>query len=143
MKNSRHLNTCQNRFFFGKIVPNRVASIRDELRNLLGEEYIGKEMPLFKVVGSVTKAYIVKYKYYYFSTTGRKTLIKDECYATWIACALSEAVNKGHISKMDYHLFIKTYLSEVLKPKKKKTKSAKKRQWVSIVSVPFGGMNRR
>ncbi len=52
-------------------------------------------------------------------------------------------IAEGHITKMDYHLFVKTYLSEVLKSKKKKTKSAKKRQWVSIVSVPFGGMNRR
>lgn len=143
MKNPRHLNTCQNRFLYGKIVPKQVASIRDALRNLLGEEYVSKEMPLFKVVGSTTKTYVVKYKYYYFSITGRRTLVKEECFATWIACALSEAVNKGHITKMDYHLFVKTYLSEVLKPKKKKTKPAKKKQWVSIVSVPFGGMNRR
>lgn len=143
MKAPRHLNTCQNRFFFGKIVPKQAANIRETLRNLLGEEYIGKEMPLFKVVDSTNKTYVVKYKYYYFSITGRRTLVKEECFATWIACALSEAVNKGHITKMDYHLFVKTYLSEVLKSKKKKTKSAKKRQWVSIVSVPFGGMNRR
>ncbi len=143
MKTPRHLNTCQNRFFFGKIVPKQAASIREALRNLLGEEYVSKEIPLFKVVGSTTKAYVVKYKFYYFSITGHRTLVKEECFATWIASALSEAVNKGHITKMDYHLFVKTYLSEVLKSKKKKTKSAKKRQWVSIVSVPFGGMNRR
>lgn len=143
MKNHRPFNYCQSRFFHDKQPPKQVLNIRKALEDLLGEEYISKDMPLFKTMGSTTKMLVVKYKYYYYSITSRRTLVKDECFATWIACALSEAVNKGNISKIDYYVFVKKYnLLDVVKPKKK-AKPAKKRPWVSIISVPFGGMNRR
>lgn len=144
MKKPSSFNYCQSLFFDDKQPPKQVLNIRKALQDLLGEEYVCMRMPLFRTIGSITKTRVVKYKYYYYSVTGRRRFVKEECFATWILCALSEAVNKGKISKIDYCVFVKTNkLLEVLKPKKNTNKPASKRPWVSVVSVPFGGMNRR
>lgn len=144
MKKPSSFNYCQSLFFDDKQPPKQVLNIRKALQDLLGEEYVCMRMPLFRTIGSITKTRVVKYKYYYYSVTGRRRFVKEECFATWILCVLSEAVNKGKISKIDYCVFVKTNkLLEVLKSKKNTNKPASKRPWVSVVSVPFGGMNRR
>lgn len=139
----RSFNSCFVIFYNEMKDTAAFASIKEEMSKVFGEDVTLRKNNLFRVASS--KNIIVNYKYYYYSLNGRKTLIVDTCIATWLACLFSEAVNKGLMSKVDYHLFFKNHLwrhIEAVKPKSK-AKPAKKRPWVSIVSIPFGGMNRR
>lgn len=143
MTSKRSFYSCFSLFNNELRETKKFAAIKQEMDRVFGEGTLPGDIHLFRTATS--NNLIVNYKYYYYSLSGRKTLVKYTCIATWLACIFSEAVNKGLMSKVDYRLFFKNNLwqyIESLKPKKK-TKPAKKRQWVSVVSVPFGGMNRR
>ena len=62
---------------------------------------------------------------------------------------LSEALNSNKLSEPLYRLLIKKYMPDEKLPiksipeKRGKKKRKKPRQWFSVVSVPFGGMNKR
>lgn len=117
------------------------ADIKKELKRIFGNDIVVSKLPLFKT--KVIKGIKVNYKYHYYALNGRKVLIKNRCIATWLASILSEAVNQERIIKADYRHFYKTYLWKPIQSMKKKTVMPQRRPWVSVVSVPFGGMNRR
>ena len=121
----------------------KLAEIKHEMDKVFGEGAKPTDFRMARIMN--TKGLNVINKYYYFSQTGRKSYIKEnKCLLTWIASVFSEAVNKDLMTKADYHLFFKTYLAQDFETKKKrKYKSPKVNNWVSVVSVPFGGMNRR
>lgn len=117
------------------------ADIKKELKRVFGDEIVLSKLPLFKT--KVIKGIKVNYKYHYFALNGRKVLVKNRCVATWLASIFSEAVNLEKISKADYRQIYKTYLWKYIQSMKKKSVMPKKRPWVSVVSVPFGGMNKK
>lgn len=117
------------------------ADIKKELKRVFGNEIVVSKLPLFKT--KVIKGIKVNYKYHYYALNGHKVLIKHRCIATWLASIFSEAANQEKILKADYKQIYKTYLWKPIQSTKKKSVMPKKRPWVSIVSVPFGGMNRR
>lgn len=117
------------------------ADIKKELKQVFGNEIVVSKLPLFKTM--VIKGIKVNYKYHYYALNGHKVLIKHRCIATWLASIFSEAVNQKKILKADYKQIYKTYLWKPIQSTKKKSVMPQKRPWVSIVSVPFGGMNRR
>ena len=139
----RSFNSCLT-FFNSELKDTATfAAIKEEMDRVFGGDVKLRSKDLFRTASS--NSMIVNYKYYYYSLNGHKTLVADTCVATWLACLFSEAVNRGLMSKIDYHLFFKNHLWRYIESIKSKGKSkpAKKRPWVSIVSVPFGGMNRR
>lgn len=135
----RGFSSCLSTFKCEAKSNKNLACIKEEMDKLFGENVTFGNQYLFREMA--IKQIAVQYKYYYFSLRGRKTLIKHKCLATWLASIFSEAVNKELITKVEYYMFFKKHLSPYFKKVNKKP--AKKRPWVSIVSVPFGGMNRR
>lgn len=115
--------------------------IKKELKRIYGNEVGVYKLPLFKT--RVIKGIKVSYKYHYYALNGRKSLIEHRCVATWLASIFSEAVNQEKISKADYRQIYKTYLWKPIQSMKKKPAMPKRRAWVSVVSVPFGGMNKK
>ena len=145
-QNSSHVVTSPRGFssclsvFRSEAKTNRnLAIIKEEMDKLFGEDVTLGNQYLFREMA--IKQIAVQYKYYYFSLNGRKTLIRHKCLATWMASIFSEAVNKEMMTKVEYYQFFRKHLSPYFK--KVNNKPAKKRPWVSIVSVPFGGMNKR
>ena len=138
-------SSCYAYFILKASSYKKLADIKEEMNKVFGEDIKAADLKLARLMNS--KGINVTYKYYYYSKTGRKSYIKDDnkCLLTWIASVFSEAVNKELITKVDYHLFYKTYLAQEFESKKKKRrlKAPKMSKWVSVVSVPFGGMNRR
>ena len=122
----------------------KLAEIKHEMDKVFGEDASPADFRMARMMN--TKGIKVINKYYFFSQTGHKSYIKEnKCLLTWIASVFSEAVNKDLMTKVDYHLFFKKFLAQEFgtKNKKRKFKSPKINNWVSVVSVPFGGMNRR
>ena len=116
------------------------ADIKKELVHIFGNDMITIKLPLFKTME--IKGNNVYYKYYYYAMNGHKVNIKHSCIATWLACIISEAVNQKKMLKADYKQIFKTYLWKPIQSTKMKSVKRRKRPWVSVVSVPFGGMNR-
>lgn len=117
------------------------ADIKKELKRVFGNDMAVSKLSLFKT--KVIKGINVNYKYHYYALNGRKVLIKHRCIATWLASIFSEAINQEKISKAEYRQIYKTFFWKPIQSLKKKTVIPRKRPWVSVVSVPFGGMNRR
>lgn len=99
------------------------------------------KLPLYNSM-NISKGTIVKHNYYYYTLSFRKKLVTTQCLATLIACKLSEAVNCKKIFKDTYLEIYKKHLDDYIKLIKSPPKK-KKKVWYSIVSVPFGGMNRK
>jgi len=137
--------SCYSYFMLKTENYKKLAAIKQEMDKIFGEDAKAVDFSLARMMN--TKGINVTYKYYYYSQTGRKSYIKDEnkCLLTWIASVFSEAVNKELVTKGEYHLFYKTYLAQEFDAKKKKQKFKRPKisKWVSVVSVPFGGMNKR
>ncbi len=140
---NRGFSSCFTSFIAEVDNSKKLAAIKEEMDKVFGEDVKISNIKLFRKM--LTRQLRVNYNYYYYSLSGRRTLIQKKCIATWLASAFSEAVNQGLISKTDYHSIFKNHLwQDIQSLKKKKKKPTKpKRQWVSIISVPFGGMNRR
>ena len=143
----KSFNSCYSFYFNNIREKESFAPIQEKMVKVFGEELKPSTLQLFRS-GKIAKNFNVTYTYYYYSLRGHKSLVQVQCFATWLASLFSEAVNKGLITKIDYHLFFKEHLYnyiEAVKPKRKKKPISPKhkRPWVSIVSVPFGGMNRR
>ena len=136
--------SCYSYFMLKAESYKQMSAIKQEMDKVFGENAKAGDFRLARV--PKIKGIKVAYKYYYYSQTGRRSYIKDEnkCLLTWMASVFSEAVNKELITKADYHSFFMKYLApELVAKKKRKFKSPKMSHWVSIVSVPFGGMNKR
>ncbi len=138
-------SSCYAYFMLKTDSYKKLAAIKQEMNKVFGDGAKAVDLRMARVMN--IKGIKVINKYYYYSQTGRKSYIKEEnkCLLTWIASVFSEAVNKELITKADYHLFYKSYLSQEFESKKKKRKfkQLKMSKWVSVVSVPFGGMNKR
>lgn len=137
-------------FSSNEIICNRIKTqilfdkIKEDIRILQNENVNLLSLPLFNSM-IINKGIVVTRKYYYYTSSFRKKLVTTECLATLIACKLSEAVNNNIISWNTYYEIYKKHLHKYIKliksPPKKKRK--KKKIWYSVVSVPFGGMNKR
>ena len=141
LTSSQSFASCATNFNINQKEIEMFAEIKKELKRVFGNDLVVSKLPLFKT--KVIKGINVNYKYHYYALNGHKVLIKNRCIATWLASLFSEAVNLEIISKADYRQIYKTYLWKYIQSMKKKTVMPKKRPWVSVVSVPFGGMNRR
>ena len=141
MTSSQSFPSCASSFFKNQSQIDIFPVIKNELKRVFGNEASISKLPLFKT--KVIKGINIQYKYHYFGLNGRMTLIKHRCVATWLASIFSEAVNQEKISKADYRQIYKTFLWKPIQSLKKKSVMPNKRPWVSVVSVPFGGMNRR
>ncbi|MBR1502953.1 MAG: hypothetical protein IJ618_03600 [Prevotella sp.] len=141
MTSGKSFSSCATNFNINQKEIEMFAEIKKEMKRLFGDDLIVSKLPLFKT--KVIKGINVNYKYHYYAMNGHKVLIKNRCIATWLASIFSEAVNQERISKADYRQIYKTYLWKYIQSMKKKSVMPQKRPWVSVVSVPFGGMNRR
>ncbi len=141
LTSSQSFASCATNFNINQKEIEMFAEIKKELKRVFGNDLVVSKLPLFKT--KVIKGINVNYKYHYYALNGHKVLIKNRCIATWLASLFSEAVNQEIISKADYRQIYKIYLWKYIQSMKKKTVMPKKRPWVSVVSVPFGGMNRR
>ena len=141
LKKSQSFDSCASSFYKNMNSVEAFADIKKELKRVFGNEISVSKLPLFKT--KVIKGINVHYKYHYYALNGRKVLIKHRCIATWLASIFSEAVNQEKISKADYRQIYKTFFWKPIQSMKKKSVMPQKRPWVSVVSVPFGGMNRR
>ena len=141
MTSGLSFDSCATYFNSNQEEIEMFADIKKELIRIYGNEIGVYKLPLFKT--RVIKDIKVSYKYHYYALNGRKTLITHRCVATWLASIFSEALNQGKISKADYRQIYKTYLWKPIQSMKKKSVRPKRRPWVSIVSVPFGGMNKK
>lgn len=141
LTSSQSFASCSSFFYINQKELEAFADIRKELKRVFGNDVSVSKLPLFKT--KVIKGINVNYKYHYYALNGRKVLIKQRCVATWLASIFSEAINQEKISKADYRQIYKTYLWKPIQSMKKKSVIPRKRPWVSVVSVPFGGMNRR
>lgn len=141
MTRGQNCASCATYFNTNQKEIEAFADIKKELKRIFGNDMVVSKLPLFKT--KVIKGFNVNYKYHYYALNGRKVIIKNRCIATWLASIFSEAVNQEKISKADYRQIYKTYLWKPIQSMKKKSVMPKKRPWVSVVSVPFGGMNRR
>lgn len=138
MTAERSFTSCSSEFKNSKV--NLLNRLYKELFMTLGDSFFNDTIPLYHSM-KINKRGVVSYDYYYYTLNWRKKLVPKTCMATWIACFLSEAVNKDLLSKCDYSQLYKDYLRAYLGTLKRKKK--RKKQWVSVVSVPFGGMNKR
>ena len=141
MTRGQSFSSCATYFNTNQKEIEAFADIKKELKRIFGNDMVVSKLPLFKT--KVIKGITVNYKYHYYAVNGRKVLIKNRCVATWLASIFSEAVNQEEIYKADYRQIYKTYLWKPIQSMKKKSVMPQKRPWVSVVSVPFGGMNRR
>ena len=138
MTADRSFTSCAREFKNSRV--NLLNRLNDELIMMLGESFFNDSIPLFHSM-KTNKYNVVSYDYYYYTLNWRKKLAPKTCFATWIACFLSEAVNMDLLSKFEYSQFYKKHLRAFLGTLKRKKKG--KKQWYSVVSVPFGGMNKR
>ena len=138
MTADRSFTSCAREFRNSKV--NLLNRLYNELIMMLGDSFFNDAIPLFHSM-KTNKYNVVSYDYYYYTLSWRKKLVPKTCMATWIACFLSEAVNNDLLSKYDYSQLYKDHLRAYLGTLKRK-KIGKKR-WYSVVSVPFGGMNKR
>ena len=138
MTDEKSFTSCAREFKKTKV--NLLIRINSELIMLLGDSFFNGAIPLFQSM-KTNKYNVVTYDYYYYTLSWRKKLVPKTCMATWIACFLSEAVNNDLLSKYDYSQLYKDHLRAYLGTLKRK-KIGKKR-WYSVVSVPFGGMNKK
>lgn len=141
MTRGQSFSSCATYFNTNQKEIEVFADIKKEMIRVFGNDVSVSKLPLFKT--KVIKGINVNYKYHYYALNGRKVLIKNRCIATWLASIFSEAVNQEIISKADYRQIYKTFFWKPIQSMKKKTIMPRKRPWVSVVSVPFGGMNRR
>ena len=138
MTADRSFTSCAREFRNSKV--NLLNRLYNELIMMFGDSFFNDTIPLFHSM-KTNKYNVVSYDYYYYTLNWRKKLVPKTCMATWIACFLSEAVNKDLLSKFDYSQLYKDYLRAYLGTLKRKKKG--KKQWYSVVSVPFGGMNKK
>ena len=141
MTSGHSFASCATKFNNNQKKIDEFVDLKKELKRIFGNEVAVSKLPLFKTM--VIKGIKVNYKYLYYALNGHKVLIKHKCVATWLASIFSEAVNQEKISKADYREIYRAYLSKPIQSSKKKSVRPKSRPWVSIVSVPFGGMNKR
>lgn len=141
LKKSQSFDSCARSFYKNMNSVEAFADIKKELKRVFGNEISVSKLPLLKT--KVIKGINVHYKYHYYALNGHKVLIKHRCMATWLASIFSEAVNQEKISKAEYRHIYKSFFWKPIQSMKKKPVMPKKRPWVSVVSVPFGGMNRR
>lgn len=141
MTSSRSFDSCANYLIYNQKKIEILEDIKKELKRIFGSEDGLFKLPLFKTM--VIKNIKVSYKYHYYSLNGHKVIIEHKCFATWLASIFSEAVNQEKITKADYRQIYRKYLSEPIQSTKKKYVKPKRRPWVSVVSVPFGGMNKK
>lgn len=119
--------------------------LREDLEPIFGASYRFKFSDLLSQRGLFNKVS----RYYYYDRNGEKNTILYKCLATLIVSILSEALNSNKLSEPLYRLLIKKYMPDEKLPiksipeKRGKKKRKKPRQWFSVVSVPFGGMNKR
>ena len=141
MTSGQSFASCATCFYINQKEIEEFADLRKELKRVFGNDVSVSKLPLFKT--KVIKGINVNYKYHYYALNCHKVLIKNRCVATWLASIFSEAVNQEKLSKAEYRQIYKIYLWKPIQSMKKKSVMHKKRPWVSIVSVPFGGMNKR
>ena len=142
MSEGRRFDSCPSYFIGNQNQIDAFENIMDELKRIFGDDVSLSKLPLLKV--EVIKGSNVNYKYYYFARSGRKVLVRHRCVATWLACIFSKAVKQKKLLKADYMKIFNSYLWKPIQSVKiKPVKPHKKRPWVSVVSVPFGGMSRR
>ena len=141
MTKGRSFVSCATDFKIYQKEIEGFADIYKEMKRVFGNDVVVSKLPLFKT--KVFKGVNVLYKYHYYALNGRKALIKHMCIATWLACIFSEAVNQEIITKADYRQIYKSHIWKYIQSMKKKPRRPRRRPWISVVSVPFGGMNRR
>lgn len=139
LKANRSFIECLNCFRTNVDKDEWCKSVYEEMKRMFGEDVSIGKLPLATTMK--IKQIRVQRDYYYFSIRGNKKVINCKCIPSWLACIASEALNQNKISRVEYQSFFKKYLWRSLQSKKPTT--PKKRRWVSVVSVPFGGMNRR
>ena len=118
--------------------------IEKDIENVQKKRIEILNMPLYETM-VISKGTKVARKHYFYTLSFRKKLISTECIGTWLACKLSGAVNENFITKETYLIIYSKYLHEYIKQIKStpSRKTGSHKTWYSVVSVPFGGMNKR
>ncbi len=122
-----------------------ILSLKSDFDNIYGVGYCFSYSDL-----SFRKSRNNKSTYYYFDRECVKEKIRYKCLASFILCLLSYAVELNKMTKTEYKEILKNQLKNYVNIPKKivqrkgaKKKNIEKRQWVSVISVPFGGMNKK
>ena len=139
MLNSRSFTSCET--YNKKEFVDIITKIENNINLLENKDIKIIALPLFDTI-KISKGIKVSRIYYYYTMSLRKKIVKSQCLATWLASKLSGALNDSIISKKTYYTIYKTQLNEYLKQIKTPSSHKKNKTWYSVVSVPFGGMNR-